>query len=225
MNAEDGKIIAALLVNTAQGLLSEFDAASLTRYPVTFRAGSGKATYFKASRVSGWSLSEVLIITIGAGMVIDKANSREHASRWRTGKEILSRGYWQGELTLQSVLVHTVMHEYAHYHQYIKGLRRPGSVHDDGFYQCLDALYASALPQQLMQALTEHLDFAQLSFANTDNDPVDVPTAVQGDEVLFTYKNQHLWARIVRVNRTRYTVRLACDSMMYVPKGQILAVR
>ena len=225
MHLQFGKQIASLLIDTAQAIITEHDPHTIAQHPLIFRVGSGKATYFKASRQSRWSLREMRVITIGAGMVVDKAISREHASRWRTGKEILGRAYWQGELTLQSVLAHTILHEYAHYLQHIRGLRRHGSVHDAGFYHCLDALYATQLPQYLMQALNADAEFAQLRFEKNVAEVIHVPSVKHGDEVMFAYRGEQQWGTIVRVNRTRHTVRLACDTKMYVPKSLILAVR
>jgi hypothetical protein len=216
----DPKQLAAFLLQTADHVFLTYDDSHRQNFPLTFRVGVGKATYYQSVRNTFWQSQPKRQITIGAKMVQDKLSSINKASLWRTAKEINTMRYWDGKLTPQTLLCHTLLHEYAHYHQETKGYRRANSVHDAGFYRCLDALYAGPVAQSLMNALMAHNAFCELDFVESDEatGPANSHFAV-GQIISFDYAKETHVATILRVNKVRLTVELKSGSKMYVPKS------
>ncbi len=216
----DPKQLAVCLLQTADHVFLTYDLCHRQSYPLIFRVGVGKATYYQSSRNTLWQSQPKRQITIGAKMVQDKLSSINKARLWRTAKEINTMRYWDGKLTPQTLLCHTLLHEYAHYHQETKGYRRENSVHDAGFYRCLDALYEGPVAQSLMHALMDHNAFSELDFAESDEaiGPANAHFYV-GQIISFDYAKETHVATILRVNKVRLTVELKSGSRMYVPKS------
>lgn len=217
--------LAHYLINTSKGVFYENDGDRLQRYPLSFRVGSGKATYYKASRKSMWSGAWERQITIGKKMITSKLSSYSEASLWRTANEITKYHYFKGLLTPQTLLSHTLLHEYAHYVQETSGLRRPGAVHDSGFYRCLSDLYQSGLADKLYFELCKSEEFVALTFSKNKPAEYIENNFTVGQTVSFDYKSQSQTAIILRVNRTRLTVILPCGLRMYVPKKLVTVVK
>lgn len=55
-----------------------------------------------------------------------------------------------GVLTPTNALVHTILHEYAHFHQTLSGGRYSNSVHNQQFYRCLNKLYRDGADKRLL---------------------------------------------------------------------------
>ena len=99
------------------------------------RVGAGNATYHRC-------VDHRHEITYGVGMIRSK-HSDQNISSWTTGREIIQRQYYGGNLSLLNALSHTCLHEFGHLIQVITGKRTAGSVHNEAFYAILDRLHAS----------------------------------------------------------------------------------
>tara|TARA_B100002049_G_scaffold204909_1_gene164723 strand:+ start:13251 stop:13778 length:528 start_codon:yes stop_codon:yes gene_type:complete len=129
-----------------------------------FRVGSGKATYHSSPRLRTGVRKHQ--ITYGVKMIASKLTSRNVAMKWRTGKEIKCMGYYDKNVTMQTLLAHTILHEYAHFYQTLTGGREYGSVHNDEFYRILNRLHECGLADDLLDWLMQHDIFRNMSFHN-----------------------------------------------------------
>lgn len=176
------------------------------------RAGTGKATNHKL-----YPRRSSHVITIGQKMVEDKM-TEAGASRWLSTKEIKRYGFFGGDVTLPKLLAHTVLHEYAHALQTVRGERLRGSVHNPEFYRILFQLHKDHGPMVLASvervfkqrgidtafrsapALTETPPQAHQSaspFAARIHDRRYSP----GDTVCFEHKGETITARVTKVNQ------------------------
>lgn len=141
------------------------------------RVGRGKATCVKHRRNG----TGPLMLTFGVKMIASKTDPRM-LCRWRSGKEILERGYFGGELTLLNVLAHTVVHEFGHVVQVLMGVREPGSSHSPEFYQILDKAHRNGHADRIRDCLhnaclQRGIDLASISYSS------DVPSPTTGSGV------------------------------------------
>lgn len=142
---------------------------ALARRPdgeLILRIGSGRATCVKHQRDGKGPLR----LTYGVKMIASKTDPRM-LCKWRSGKEIIERGYFGGELTLLNVLAHTVVHEFGHVVQVLMGARAPGSSHSPEFYQILDKAHrnghADRIRSRLHDAcLQRGIDLASISYSS-----------------------------------------------------------
>lgn len=111
------------------------------------RPGAGRATYHKHKH---GSLTHT--ITFGAEMVQSKTTPKEIA-HWTTSREIIERGYYNGELSTLNALAHCCLHEAGHLVQVLLGRRYKGSVHNEEFYQILDRSHQSEIAAQVKDEL------------------------------------------------------------------------
>lgn len=182
---------------------------------VSVRVGSGAKTYHKKKSVGNH------IIVFGKKMVQSKMFSYANAERWLTGREIVEKGYAGGKLTLQSVFIHTIMHEVAHFVQVLEGGRVKNSVHNSDFYDALDRMYRSRAYKMVKEFLMSFDDFANLEFQNDQSEkvlpeygPADVRV---GDKITFVVRGGGtLTMPAKRVNRKTVTVKYT-RSDVYVP--------
>lgn len=227
------KALANLMVKASIDVLYKQHLPWLkNKYPkvsLRFRVGSGEATNHKffADKIYNSEHS----ITFGALMVASKLNSRDHGASWTTGKEIKDRGYFNGRLSMQSLLVHTILHEYAHFYQSLRDGYTKGSVHNDSFYEILDRLYTSGLAQDVYNWMMQFDIFKNCKF--TVDTPIENPTPKNryrksqfkpGNVVVFQDSNtkKKLQARVLRLNTKTLTVT-AGAAKYRVPFGMVLA--
>jgi hypothetical protein len=97
-------------------------------------------------------------------MIQQKVSDCEKAKEWRTGKEIMSRGYFNGDVSIKNTLVHVIMHEFAHHIQTMENKRLKGSVHNDGFYEILDRFYRDGEHEKVMNYLEQFPEFSELKY-------------------------------------------------------------
>lgn len=129
------------------------------------RVGSGKTTCVKHSR----SRKGPLTLTYGVKMIASKTDPRM-LCHWRSGKEILERGYFGGELTLLNALAHTIVHEFGHVIQVLMGTREPGSSHSPEFYQILDKAHRNGHAERIRDrlhavCLARGIDLSSISYS------------------------------------------------------------
>ncbi|HBM51120.1 MAG TPA: hypothetical protein DD385_13410, partial [Marinobacter sp.] len=91
---------------------------------LVLRVGSGQATYHRYD-----PRKKQHLITYGARMIAAK-HQPETAQGWLSTREIRSRGYFEGEVSVLNLLAHTCCHEFAHLLQHSAGQRHYGSVHN-----------------------------------------------------------------------------------------------
>lgn len=77
-------------------------------------------------------------ITLGQKMVLDCIESYKNSIEWMHGLEILQRGYFNKEISIQNILASAALHEFAHFLTYLK---HDNSIHNEDFYDVLDYLH------------------------------------------------------------------------------------
>ncbi|MFT7465505.1 MAG: hypothetical protein ACI9EF_003874 [Pseudohongiellaceae bacterium] len=108
------------------------------------RVGGGRATYHRSGPRSQH------LIVFGWKMVQHKSSGWGAAVRWRSGKEMVARSYFDGRITLNAVLAHAACHEFAHLIQSVEGGRTRGSVHNRAFYAVLDSIYGDGVADRVL---------------------------------------------------------------------------
>lgn len=156
-------------------------------HSLDFVAGRGRRTSHKKRGTKH-------IITYGVKAVVSKMQSKQIASRWLSGREIVDMGFFGGELTLKNSLIHTIIHEYAHYLQVLEGGRTKNSIHNCYFYSVVRRLYDDGLAVELSAYFDNNPVLKELCFKdviNSDiapNDNTDIyspQTVNKGDVVKF----------------------------------------
>lgn len=208
LDPKTGRAIARLMCTTTRDILwsSYRDRLRQTRphSHLECRTGSGRATYHRYDHRNQHHL-----ITYGVGMVMAK-QAPETAVSWLSTREIRSRGYFGGEVSVLNLLSHTCTHEFAHLLQQHAGKRYHGSVHNRDFYRLLDQLNEDGLAARTRERLA---DLAQHHGLTLDDGPMVMPCqqtqAAQwqpGDPVRFGEGRAAREGRILRVNRKTCTV-------------------
>lgn len=168
------------------------------------RVGSGQATYHRFDPHRNRHL-----ITYGVRMIEAKQHG-DSARGWLSTREILRRGYFDGEPSPLNLLTHTCCHEFAHLLQCQAGQRYRGSVHNRQFYAILDELYLDGRARATRQALAREARSLDLTLADTPL-VLSPPESAQanwqpGQEVSFPTRSGPVQGRILRVNRRSCTV-------------------
>jgi len=180
------------------------------------RVGTGKKTYCQIPH------DDRARITFGRNMVADKLTPGR-AQLWLTGKEIRARNYFDGQLSLENTLTHTVLHEYAHLEQYLNGDLRAYSVHNAEFYAVLDAYYTQGLHLRIRDRLRVAADSELLSrdlYCQPVPRHVANPSAQLcdfscGDYVDYDGRFGVFEAVVLRVNRKRITIERLLDGARF----------
>lgn len=128
---------------------------------LALRVGSGQATYHRYDPTQKQHL-----ITYGARMIAAK-HQPETAQGWLSTREIRSRGYFGGEVSVLNLLAHTCCHEFAHLLQHSAGQRHYGSVHNRHFYEALDELHTSGAAHATRQYLSEQAALAGIELSGS----------------------------------------------------------
>lgn len=113
------------------------DHNKTVKHPFSARIGSGNSTYHTLKRHEGKIKH---IVTYGQKMIKDKFD-HNRAEQWLTGREIIEKGFFSGNMTYPNLIAHTILHEMAHALQVIMGDRNYKSVHNAAFYQWLTLLH------------------------------------------------------------------------------------
>lgn len=207
-DTQTGRAIARLMCATTLDILwpSYRDSLRQTRPRTRLecRTGSGRATYHRYDHRDQHHL-----ITYGARMVMAK-QTPDTAASWLSTREIRSRGYFGGEVSVLNLLAHTCTHEFAHLLQQHAGKRYHGSVHNAHFYQLLDQLNQDGLADQTREHLA---GLASQHGWHLDDSPMALPSQEsqagqwqRGDHVCFGEGRGAREGRILRVNRKTCTV-------------------
>lgn len=206
--------IARLMCDTTRQILWALHKESLSRQrpraQLLCRPGSGRATYHRYDH-----RLQLHQITYGIKMVEAK-HRPETAHSWLSAREICSRGYYGGQVSVLNLLAHTCVHEFAHLLQQHDGKRYHGSVHNRHFYQILDQLNHN----QDAQRVRSYLNIAaEKQGIFLDNTPMQLPVPgqqacvwQQGDRVWFGEGKAARQGQITRINRKTCTVEGAGDS-------------
>ena len=117
---------------------------------LNLRVGTGKKTYVRHAIANQGPLT----LTYGVKMIESKINPEELCG-WLTAKEILSRGYFSGEVNLLNSLAHTIIHEFGHVIQVLMGAREPGSSHSPEFYRILDKAHQNGHADHIRDRLNQ----------------------------------------------------------------------
>src|SRR5690554_2366122 len=199
------RTIARLMCHTTQQVLWEHYRPNLhSGSRLVCRPGSGRATYHRFDYRTRDHL-----ITYGVRMVAAKHDPAT-AAGWLSTREIRSRGYFNGEVSVLNLLAHTCTHEFAHLLQQHDGKRYHGSVHNHHFYRLLDQLNHSGLADRVRQ----HLDTSARDHGLAlDTSPMALPAAdaqaqqwQRGQKVCFGEGTSRREGEIVRINRKTCTV-------------------
>lgn len=199
------RTIARLMCHTTQQVLWEYYRPNLhSGSRLVCRPGSGRATYHRFDYRTRDHL-----ITYGVRMVAAKHDPAT-AAGWLSTREIRSRGYFNGEVSVLNLLAHTCTHEFAHLLQQHDGKRYHGSVHNHHFYRVLDELNHNGLAGEVRQHLASS---ARNHGLYLDTQPMALPVAgtqaqqwQRGQKVSFGEGARRREGEIVRVNRKTCTV-------------------
>jgi len=193
----ESKIVSAMLVACETIVRKKYEPIVRKQYPryahtLCFVKGHGVKTYHR--RKDSYSDYKRHVITFGVKMVALKVSSKQRAASCLTGSEILNMHFLGGELTLKNVLIHTIVHEFAHYLQVIAGDRHRRSVHNDAFYSIVRRLYDEGLGEALITFFDTDPVLKELCFA-TNNGDLDAQASTEifsrhnidvGNVVVFT---------------------------------------
>lgn len=168
------------------------------------RVGHGQATYHRLDHHNRQHL-----ITYGKRMIAAKQDAVS-AAGWLSSREILRRGYFNGELSPLNLLAHTCCHEFAHLLQQVAGQRFFGSVHNHHFYTVLDQLSAGGEADQVRnylrhQAMARGIELSSVPFPAPDLS-AQLAQWQAGDAVTFGTWQRQRQGTILRVNRKTCTV-------------------
>ena len=201
-----------------QGAAHEKLLVDAGRHHLQCRVGSGEATYYR--RLG----RREHLINYGCKMVASKQD-QQIASRWLTGREILQRGYFGGELSLSGLLAHTCCHEFGHVLQSISGGLARGSIHNRAFYQIVDRIHGSGLASEVCRYIEHQARSRQLSLSFSPGASQSPFTQVfaPGELVSFEYRGQPVMGEVLRVNRKTVNVKplrpaLAADYFRISPQ-------
>jgi len=140
---------------------------STYQHALDFKVGRGKKTY----HIKNGSRH---VITYGVKMVANKLQSKKNAANWLSGREIVNMGFMGGVLTLKNCLIHTIVHEYAHYKQTLAGERLQGSVHNPAFYSIVHELYKDGLGNELSAYFDNHPALKDVCFESDSDENAPV---------------------------------------------------
>lgn len=174
---------------------------------LALRVGSGQATYHRFD-----PRKKQHLITYGARMIAAK-HQPETAQGWLSTREIRSRGYFDGEVSVLNLLAHTCCHEFAHLLQHSAGQRHYGSVHNRHFYEALDELHHSGAANATRLYLAEQASGCGIELSTA---PFEFPSPTAehrhwqvGDSVVFGDGRREIQGQVVRVNRKTCTVTVS----------------
>lgn len=206
------KIIASAMIEVTKNVMWEprlaWMSSKVTNPTLSLRVGSGESTHVSTRS----DKPGLFVLTYGAGMVKSKMDPTLMA-HWLTSKEIVERGYFNGELNLLNCLTHTIIHEFSHVIQLATSKRRPGSVHNREFYAICDLAHANGHADVVRGALDAAL--RPLSYDLSSIQPANLPSQLSAETVHIgqTYylskKNTKVSGPLVVVSkaRTRALVR------------------
>jgi hypothetical protein len=219
------RIAQLLLQATEQILLGRIKSWLVHNHPkvtLELRVGTGKSTYHR-STLGSFAHS----ITFGKKMIESKVASYKQSARWTNGNEIVNMGYFDGVLTVQNVLAHTITHEFGHFIQVISGHRPEGSVHNDKFYEILNRMHSSGAAHEVLDFLNTDPEFKGLTFADPDESgpTYNKDNTSVGDTIIFIdRKGVEIPVKATKINLK--TVSAMNGHLKYkIPYGIILEVQ
>ncbi len=204
-NLQTCRAIARLMCTTTEQVLWDHYRHQLhPKADLACRAGSGRATYHRFHH-----RERCHQITYGVRMVAAKQDPVT-AAGWLSTREIRSRGYFGGTVSVLNLLAHTCTHEFAHLLQQHDGKRYHGSVHNRHFYELLDQLNDNGMAESVRRHLGRSAHELNLPL---DNQPMVLPSASHqarkwqpGEAVRFGEGAAAREGIILRINRKTCTV-------------------
>lgn len=193
---------------------------------INYRVGSGNSTYYRRKQV----IKDVFehTITFGSKMIESKTHSDE-LNLWTCSKEILKYGFFNRNVTIQTSLTQTVLHEFAHFITTKKYGRTKGVSHGDDFYRelkSINSLYAEKIFYFLMTfevfkniEITEKLKCKTNALESKPNYRNNNIFNV-GDHVYFMHKSKKVYGIIISRNQKTYSIDTQ-DSSFRVPKFMV----
>ncbi|WP_372997573.1 hypothetical protein [Marinobacter sp.] len=173
---------------------------------VTAKAGKGNSTYHRAQNGNHK-------LTFGPGMVAEKANG--NGAAWLSAREIKRYRFYNGDQSVSSLLAHTILHEFAHAIQTLRGERLRGSVHNPAFYRILTDLHAKH-GEDVRTSLRGTLERLGIDVDSVRTQKPTTQAAVKpashgrdfqiGNAVRFEISGTIALGRIVRINPKSLTV-------------------
>lgn len=135
-----------------------------TNRKLSVRVGSGKKTYH-----SFYPLENKSEITFGVKMILSKQSCINMAKRWRSAREISQFNFFKGEISFKNLIIHTIIHEFAHLIQTERGERLHKSVHNTAFYSILKELYSKGYNLKLSEYIETHYkEIDEITFHNSE---------------------------------------------------------
>lgn len=135
-------------------------------------------------------------------------------------KEIKKFGFFNKKISVQTLIVSLVIHEFGHLLQCIRKQRYFKSIHNKEFHSILKELYKKGIGDKLMNKFMEYDFFKNLKFIETDSrDNLNYGASkidfLLGEQVKFDYKGERfvgiisdLKTKSVNVKVSRFTYKL-----------------
>ncbi len=221
------KKIASTLCEITSDLLNEsdikFNDISLSNIKLSNRIGSGLATYCKYDR-----RSSQYTITYGKKMIKSKLNQNE-LPFWLTYREILKYNYFDNDISIASVLSHTICHEFSHLVQQHVGWHKRGSVHNIRFYEILSYFHDSGIANEVKNKLIASCSLKNLSLdteiTKSNNSSIDLLNDEScfylNDKISFEHKNKIYDGIVTKINKKTIIVTVPAmfrSSIWKIPK-------
>lgn len=164
MNSKD---IAAVMVECVNDILFPHfykeETSHSYKHTLIAKIGYGARTYHQKKNRNEH------IIVFGKKLIESKLKSINHASIWITFNEIQKYKFFNGEISLKNLLVATVIHEFGHYIQTVRGHRLPGSVHNKEFYNILIELYQDGFGEILLDYFNNDIRTCDIEFQSKED--------------------------------------------------------
>lgn len=215
--------IASTLCDITTELLNDsdvqFNGTSLSNIKLTNRIGSGLATYCKYDRNNS-----LYTITYGKKMIKSKLNQNE-LPYWLTYREILKYNYFDNDISITSILSHTICHEFSHLLQQHAGWHIKGSVHSARFYEILSYMHDSGIANKVKNKLITICSLEDISLdteiVKSKSIPIQDLSFDLNDKISFEYKSKIYDGIITKINRKTLIVKVPSlfrSSIWKIPK-------
>ena len=168
----DLKMIASLMKMATETVLHSKYKEEKNIENFSCRVGTGSATNVTSSYINRLRQTGIQqVLTYGLKMLQSK-QTKKQAMVWTTGKEITSRGYFNGNPSFKNLIVSVMLHEYAHVIQnQEEGLNKTNKrreIHGDFFYSILDGFYEKGHHIELDKYLSAFPAYQNAEFLNED---------------------------------------------------------
>ncbi|PSV00593.1 hypothetical protein [Photobacterium kishitanii] len=200
---------------------------------ISIRYGTGRSTHVESTYIS--SIKVKVTFTFGMKMIKDLIHSKATCLKWIQRREIEELNFFDGKITPQNLLVHTIFHEFAHllsnsrsdYKQVFRAHRTP---HDQNFYVTLREVHNSTIAKVVKAKLYEDNIFRNLEFTAdsgtlqshlTKSEQKIIREKLRKRDIITFVLDSHIFIGIVNRRNQNWARVLAHDAALYTAKEEI----